>query len=83
MSETSYRTAEKKPKKTVRFMLPVQTAIREDLQEEPAKLPVLPATNAIKVCEFDAITIENNLAYIDAYKCTFCRKCASNARQMQ
>jgi Na+-translocating ferredoxin:NAD+ oxidoreductase RNF subunit RnfB len=29
-----------------------------------------------KVCEFDAITIENNLAYIDAMKCTFCRKCA-------
>ncbi|MBA4321747.1 MAG: ferredoxin [Odoribacter sp.] len=27
------------------------------------------------VCEFGAITIENNLAYIDAYKCTFCRKC--------
>jgi Na+-translocating ferredoxin:NAD+ oxidoreductase RNF subunit RnfB len=30
----------------------------------------------VKVCQFDAITIENNLAYIDAKKCTFCRKCA-------
>lgn len=28
-----------------------------------------------KVCAFNAITIENNLAYIDAAKCTFCRKC--------
>lgn len=28
-----------------------------------------------KVCTFDAITLENNLAYIDAAKCTFCRKC--------
>jgi Na+-translocating ferredoxin:NAD+ oxidoreductase RNF subunit RnfB len=28
-----------------------------------------------KVCEFDAIKIENNLAYINAIKCTFCRKC--------
>lgn len=28
-----------------------------------------------KVCEFNAITILNNLAYIDATKCTFCRKC--------
>ncbi|OFY82154.1 MAG: ferredoxin [Bacteroidetes bacterium RBG_19FT_COMBO_42_7] len=28
-----------------------------------------------KVCEFDAITIKDNLAYIDAKKCTFCRKC--------
>lgn len=30
-----------------------------------------------KVCEFDAITIENNLAYINASKCTFCRKCVT------
>lgn len=28
-----------------------------------------------KVCSFDAISIVNNLAYIDAAKCTFCRKC--------
>lgn len=28
-----------------------------------------------KACAFDAITIENNLAYIDYNKCTLCRKC--------
>ncbi len=28
-----------------------------------------------KVCAFDAITMENNLAYIDPDKCTLCRKC--------
>lgn len=28
-----------------------------------------------KQCEFDAITIENNLAYIDYNKCRLCRKC--------
>jgi len=28
-----------------------------------------------KECKFDAITIENNLAYIDFNKCTLCRKC--------
>lgn len=28
-----------------------------------------------KVCPFDAITIENNLAYIDFQKCRLCRKC--------
>ncbi len=28
-----------------------------------------------KICEFDAITIENNLAYIDYNKCRLCRKC--------
>jgi ferredoxin len=31
----------------------------------------------VKVCEFDAITLDNNLAYIDPIKCRLCRKCAS------
>ncbi len=28
-----------------------------------------------KVCPYDAITLENYLAYIDPYKCRLCRKC--------
>jgi Na+-translocating ferredoxin:NAD+ oxidoreductase RNF subunit RnfB len=31
----------------------------------------------VKVCTFEAITMENNLAYIDFEKCKLCRKCAS------
>ncbi len=34
-------------------------------------------TKCQKVCPFDAITIENNLAYIDFNKCRICRKCVS------
>jgi Na+-translocating ferredoxin:NAD+ oxidoreductase RNF subunit RnfB len=34
-------------------------------------------TRCQKVCEFDAIRIVNNLAYIDANRCTFCRKCVT------
>ncbi|MFO7923736.1 MAG: Fe-S cluster domain-containing protein [Bacteroidales bacterium] len=30
----------------------------------------------VKVCPFEAITLENNLAYIDPDKCRLCRKCA-------
>ena len=30
-----------------------------------------------KVCAFGAITIENNLAYIDPAKCKLCRKCVN------
>lgn len=30
----------------------------------------------VKVCAFEAITMENNLAYIDFNKCKLCRKCA-------
>ena len=29
----------------------------------------------VKVCPFDAITLENNLAYIDSAKCKLCTKC--------
>jgi electron transport complex protein RnfB len=34
-------------------------------------------TKCQKVCTFNAISIENNLAYIDAVKCTLCRKCVT------
>ena len=30
----------------------------------------------VEVCAFEAITLENNLAYIDFEKCKLCRKCA-------
>ncbi|HLO59913.1 MAG TPA: Fe-S cluster domain-containing protein [Bacteroidales bacterium] len=33
-------------------------------------------SKCVKVCTFDAITLENNLAYIDSDKCRLCRKCA-------
>jgi Na+-translocating ferredoxin:NAD+ oxidoreductase subunit B len=39
------------------------------------KVAYIVCTKCFKVCEFDAITIENNRAYINASKCTFCRKC--------
>lgn len=31
----------------------------------------------VKTCAFDAITLANSLAYIDATKCKLCRKCVS------
>lgn len=33
-------------------------------------------TKCLKVCPFDAITMNNNLAFIDSVKCRLCRKCA-------
>ncbi|MDR2040035.1 MAG: Fe-S cluster domain-containing protein [Bacteroidales bacterium] len=32
-------------------------------------------SKCLKVCKFDAITIENNLAFIDSKACKMCRKC--------
>ncbi len=34
-------------------------------------------TLCVKECKFDAIKVENFLAYIDFNKCTLCRKCAA------
>jgi len=31
----------------------------------------------VKICPFEAITLENNLAYIDPVKCKLCRKCVA------
>lgn len=39
------------------------------------KVACIACNKCFNVCEFGAIKIENNLAYIDAAKCTFCRKC--------
>jgi electron transport complex protein RnfB len=41
------------------------------------KVACIACNKCLKVCEFGAISIENNLAYIDAKKCTFCRKCVT------
>ena len=30
-----------------------------------------------KACPFEAITVENNLAYIDFTKCKLCKKCVA------
>ena len=35
----------------------------------------------VKVCKFEAITVENNLAYINAEKCKLCRKCEDECPQ--
>ncbi len=34
-------------------------------------------TKCFKVCPFDAITMNNNLAFIDSEKCKLCRKCVT------
>ncbi|MDR0989709.1 MAG: Fe-S cluster domain-containing protein [Prevotellaceae bacterium] len=38
-------------------------------------------SKCFKVCPFEAITMANNLAYIDANKCKLCRKCVEECPQ--
>ncbi len=40
------------------------------------KVACIGCGKCVKACKFDAITMENNLAYIDPIKCKLCRKCA-------
>ena len=39
------------------------------------KVACIGCSKCAKVCAHDAITVENNLAYIDSMKCKMCRKC--------
>lgn len=41
------------------------------------KVACIGCNKCVKVCEYDAITIDRNLAYIDATKCRLCRKCVA------
>jgi Na+-translocating ferredoxin:NAD+ oxidoreductase subunit B len=40
------------------------------------KVACIGCGKCVKVCAFDAITMDHNLAFIDSAKCKLCRKCA-------
>ncbi len=45
------------------------------LAMKSCKVACISCKKCQKICPFEAITIENNLAYIDDTKCRLCRKC--------
>lgn len=47
------------------------------ISRKACEVSCIACTKCQKVCEFEAITIENNLAFIDTYKCRLCRKCVA------
>jgi ferredoxin len=66
----------KKAKKDRKIYVACSNCDKGGPARRACKVACIACTKCVKVCKFDAITIENNLAYIDAFKCTFCRKCA-------
>jgi len=45
------------------------------IAKKSCEVACIGCSKCVKVCKFEAITLENYLAYIDAVKCTLCRKC--------
>jgi electron transport complex protein RnfB len=67
----------KKAKKDRKIYVACSNCDKGGQARRACKVACISCNKCIKVCEFDAIKIENNLAYIDARKCTFCRKCVT------
>jgi ferredoxin len=67
----------KKAKKDRKIYVACSNCDKGGPARRACKVACIACGKCFKVCEFDAIVIENNLAYIDAAKCTFCRKCVT------
>jgi Na+-translocating ferredoxin:NAD+ oxidoreductase RNF subunit RnfB len=67
----------KKAKKDRKIYVACSNCDKGGPARRACKVACIACNKCFKVCEFDAIRIENNLAYIDASKCTFCRKCVA------
>jgi Na+-translocating ferredoxin:NAD+ oxidoreductase RNF subunit RnfB len=67
----------KKAKKDRKIYVACQNCEKGGPARRACKVACIACNKCFNVCEFNAITIENNLAYIDATKCTFCRKCVT------
>jgi electron transport complex protein RnfB len=65
----------KKAKKDRKIYVACSNCDKGGPARRACKAACIACSKCFNVCKFDAITIENNLAYIDATKCTFCRKC--------
>jgi ferredoxin len=67
----------KKAKKDRKIYVACSNCDKGGPARRACKVACIACSKCLKVCEFGAINIENNLAYIDTKKCTFCRKCVT------
>lgn len=65
----------KKAKKDRKIYVACSNCDKGGPARKACKVACIGCSKCVKVCAFEAITIKDNLAYIDAKKCTFCRKC--------
>jgi Na+-translocating ferredoxin:NAD+ oxidoreductase subunit B len=67
----------KKGKKDRKIYVACSNCDKGGAARRACKVACIGCNKCVNVCKFGAITIENNLAYIDASKCTLCRKCVA------
>jgi Na+-translocating ferredoxin:NAD+ oxidoreductase RNF subunit RnfB len=65
----------KKAKKDRKIYVACSNCDKGGPARRACKVACIGCGKCVKVCAFNAIILENNLAYIDASLCTFCRKC--------
>ncbi len=65
----------KKGPKNRRIFVSCMNKDKDGIARKACLVACIGCGKCVKECQFDAITIENNLAYIDFTKCRLCRKC--------
>ena len=66
----------KKGSKGRRIYIACSNRDRGGVARKACATACIACTNCQKVCVFEAVTIEDNLAFIDDNKCSLCRKCS-------
>ncbi len=67
----------KKGNKSRRIYVNCSNRDKGGIARKACNVACIACSKCRKVCPFEAITIENNLAYIDDTRCRLCRKCVS------
>ena len=67
----------KKAKKDRKIYVACSNCDKGGPARRACKVACIGCSKCLKICEYEAITIVNNLAYIDALKCKLCRKCVT------
>jgi Na+-translocating ferredoxin:NAD+ oxidoreductase subunit B len=65
----------KKNKKDRKIFVACINEEKGGVARKSCKVACIGCGKCLKACKFEAITLENNLAYIDSVKCRLCRKC--------
>ncbi len=67
----------KKAKKDRKLFVSCVNRDKGAVAKKACSVACIGCSKCVKVCEYDAVKVENFLSYIDYTKCVFCRKCVT------